>query len=172
MVLGDAGVSQTFFGPSDHLTNISGWAFVRTTTSPPPAPVGVFQVFNGHDLSGNTVSYGSFIDKRIRAGATGGQDSGGRRIRSLRIRRSNGEGCGVRLGDSGISQVFGGPDEVEHISGWNFIRRSTGGCPFAVFNGSHFNGRQQTFSEDVTEQVGVGWRIRSLSIFAASLGPR
>jgi hypothetical protein len=162
--LGDSGVRQTFYRPT---SNISGWSFVTSTTGPC-----VFTVANRDDvvqalqLGEGVVNYGTQITERIRAGATGGQDSGGWRIRSLDIRPFGSQRCSVTLGDGGKSQTFYGPqtDGFNHISAWKFIRESTGGCVCRVFNGSRFDGKQHDFREIRGGQVAVGWRIRSLRI--------
>jgi hypothetical protein len=158
----------------EHTANISGWSFVWGTTGPC-----VFTVANRDDivqaltLGEGVVNYGTDIGGRIRAGATGGEDSGGWRIRSLLIERVGARQCSVTLGDGGKSQTFYGPHPqnveprqqgVQYISGWNFIRESTGGCVSRVFNGSIFDGRQYDFREVRGGQLRVGWRIRSLKI--------
>jgi hypothetical protein len=161
---GAGGMSRTFYlsGGAVH-NNLEGpWDFIRKTYGPC-----TFQVFNQTNLSGKSVVYGTAIDKRIRIGETGGQDDSGDGwgARSLHIVPAHDTRCYVILGDNGISQTFYGPDEVKNISGWNFVRESAGGCSLIVFNGSHFDGRQEEFLEDVTgEDVRVGWRIRSLKI--------
>jgi hypothetical protein len=97
--LGDSGVRQTFFGPT---TNISGWSFVQRTSGPC-----VFTVANRDDvvqalqLGEGVVNYGTQITERIRAGATGGEDKGGWRIRSLDVRPFGSQQYSVTLGDGG-----------------------------------------------------------------------
>jgi hypothetical protein len=161
IVFGRGGASVTFSSDGDRdFDDVEGpWEFIRSTRGPC-----TFQVFNDPNLSGRTVIYGTDIDGRIRIGAEGAQDSEeGWRARSLRIRQSIGD-CRVTLGDSGISQTFVGfRGTVTDISGWNFVRHSSRCFTFTVYNGRSLNGNYREFHGDVTEQVRVGWRIRSLS---------
>ncbi len=165
IALGDAGITQTFFGPVD-LSGISGWAFIRSTNGRC-----VFQVYNGNNLSEPSVTYGSNINARIRAGATGGQDNGGWRIRSLSIRNASAGTCSITLGDNDKSQTFFGPDRVSNISDWSFIRASTGGCRVIVFDGKNFDGRQAPYEQAIGPQIRVGFRIGSLIIQPTRIQP-
>ena len=68
------------------------------------------------------------------------------------------------LGDNAVSQTFFGPARVSNISGWNFVRESTGGCGVVVFSGANFNGDQHGFPLPVNGTVRVGFRVRSVVI--------
>jgi hypothetical protein len=154
--LGDNNISQTFHGPIASLAGITGWAFIRRTTGN--------CVFDVSGQAGTRVSYGSRINRTIRAGATGAQDEGGFRVRSLSIRRAQNVNCSLTLGDNGASQTFFGPARVSDISGWDFVRESTGACEAVVFSGANFSGNQRAFPLPVSGTIRVGFRVRSVVI--------
>jgi hypothetical protein len=103
------------------------WDFIRRTSGPC-----AFEVFNDPNWSGRSVTYGTNIDRRIRVGATGAQDSGGWRARSVNFRRSDRTECSIILGDSGVRQTF--YEHTANISGWSFIQETNGPCVFTVAN--------------------------------------
>jgi hypothetical protein len=124
IVFGRGGASVTFSSDGDRdINDVEGpWEFIRSTRGPC-----TFQVFNDPNLSGKSVLYGTEINKRIRIGATGAQDSEGWRARSLRIIHDNtSPPCPIVLGDSDVSQTFSGPiEKLTGISGWDFVRKTS-----------------------------------------------
>ncbi|BAY83930.1 hypothetical protein NIES267_34240 [Calothrix parasitica NIES-267] len=105
------------------------WDFIRETSGNCH-----FEVFNENSFSGRRVLYGTDVSKRIRIGAKGAQNKNGCRSRSLRIIPRPRRRCSITLGDNRVSQTFlGQPTNlVNNISGWSFIRETTGRCTFTV----------------------------------------
>lgn len=143
----------------NNFRNIDGpWDFIRKTSGNCH-----FEVFNNNSFSGRRVLYGTNVNRRIRIGAKGAQDKNGWRGRSLRIIPRGGRRCSITLGDNKVSQTFLGQpgNVVSGISGWSFIRRTTGGCRFIVFNKSNRDGRNKEYDR-VVQKVRPGWRIRAI----------
>lgn len=153
--LGGAGKSATL----DHSSDSTGpWEFIRSTSGHC-----TFEVFNSTNFQGRSVVYGTDVNKRIRIGALGAQDSEGWGARSVRITPVQNSACRVVLGDSGVSQTFLGPGQVRNISGWGVLRETTGACHVILFNGANFNGRQDDYTE-ARRQARLEWRVRSIKI--------
>jgi hypothetical protein len=134
----------------------------------------IFVMYDEVDYGGRVAVYGavepSEPNDKVRIGAEG---SGGRgegwRASSMRVFAVN-DDCSIVLGDGGISQRFYGPgigrlrDGYTSITGWDFIRETSGPCTFTVFNEPGLNGRSRQFTSGIRENIRVGWRIRSVRI--------
>lgn len=141
------------------LSNIGGpWDFIRETYGPC-----TFNVYN-NKFKGKRIQYGSNISQRVRVGAKGGQDRGGWRARSVVIIPRNNQ-CSITLGDGGISQTFYGTGKVNRISGWGFVRSTSGNskCSYRLYNGSHYDGRLSEVRK-VNSRIKMPWRIRSIEV--------
>lgn len=157
---------RAFFSSLEQAVFPSGegaFSFIRLSDGPC-----VFVLSNEEEYGGRLAVYGA-VNDRVRIGSEGADDGGGWRARSLRVFAVS-DDCYIDLGDGGVTQRFYGPGEgslldgYAYITGWDFVRETGGSCTFEVFNGSELDGRSEQFSSGISENIRVGWRIRSIRI--------
>lgn len=148
------------------INNIGGpWSFIRETRGSCS-----FTVFNGNKFEGRRATYGTELSGRIRTGAKGAHDKGGWKTRSVVITPNRNrcsivlmDGRGKVLGSVLQTQTFHGPSVINNITGWSYVKKTSGKCEFSLFNNSGLQGRLVKF-ETVRKQVQLDWRVRSIRI--------
>lgn len=183
ITIGHDGKSFMYSGQfSDAPSQISGQSiaygvvetsdFIRSTTGPC-----YFRIYNERSFEGRSVTLGTDLNERIRAGIDGieNKDSGGGntwRIRSLSIEYVQDTSCQMRIGGNGVrmtyfAEVFSEFERYDITPAMNrisYLSDNSGTCTADIWNDALYEGRHKSIGEFSGPTYDPGWRVRSFHL--------